>query len=102
MVKVISRSESKYFKYKNLYFDARASYNREADTIILFVFKTPTGKWSNKWSALRFNSEKLKPTTNMMDKIRFHYEDLQEKYKKEIKQGYKIAEVIHYSGKLRR
>lgn len=101
MAKVLTRSESQYLREYNPYYDSRASFGREADTIILYVFKTPTGKWSHKlWQTLRFSSESPKTATQKMNLIEKHRKDIIEKNKADIKKGYKLDEIILYSGNI--
>lgn len=100
-VKVISRENSDYFKTHNPYTDTRAREGREADTIIYFAIKTPTGKWSKFFANLRFNSERNLTAHSKQEEINEYYIYLINKtYKQEIKKGYTIAEVILYSGRL--
>ena len=99
MTKVIIRRESKYLKDRNPYFVTNASFGRPADTLILYVVKTKTGQWSKKWMVLRFNEERPVPTTVKMNKINMYYDDFTAKLNK-LKKGYKIGEVILYSGTL--
>ncbi len=99
MLKIVNRNESEYFKKYNPYFDSRAKYGRDADTIILYQFVTPTGRWSKYQATLRFNSERIHK--NKIEKIEEYYNDLENKtFKNEIKKGYSIGEVILYSGNL--
>lgn len=101
MVKVVTRRESKYLKEHNPYFDARASFGREADTIILYAFQTPTGRWTHKlWQTLRFSSEKQVTPLRKMELIEEHRKDILAKNKADIKKGYKLAEIILYSGQI--
>lgn len=96
---IIKREESQYFKKYNLCFWTKARYGRKADTIILYVLKTPTGRWSKYHATLRFNSERN--VKNMMEKIKKYYDELINKtFKNEIKKNYCIGEVILYSGEL--
>lgn len=101
-MKVIDRSESQYFKEFNPFFDTRARFGKEPDTIILYVLKTPSGKWSKYWATLRFNSERNVSEAYKMEEIEKYYNQLINRtFKSEIKKGYTIAEVILYSGHIK-
>lgn len=94
---IVRFEESEYLKEYRPYFDTRAKYGRDADTLLLFQLKTPTGKWSKKWATLRFNSEHN--VKNKVEQIEAYKERLEnEVYKQEIKKGYSIGEIILYSG----
>lgn len=99
MIQISLWEDSKYLRKFRPYFITRARYDRDADTIVLFVFLTPTGKWSKYWATLRFNSERSHK--NMRNQIQEYYEQLIGKtFKREIAKGYSLGEVILYSGKL--
>lgn len=99
MGEVLYWEDSKYLRKFRPYLDTRARYGRDADTIILFAFLTPKGRWSNNYAYLRFNSERSHP--NMRSQIKEYYDKLVNKtYAREMSKGYSIGEVILYSGKL--
>lgn len=52
------RDSAYYHKRGNIFFDSRACYGRDPDTIIFWYALTPTGRISKFWAALRFNSER--------------------------------------------
>lgn len=98
-LKISTYTESEFLKTHSLYFNSGATYGREADTIIVFALKTPTGRWSKYTASLRFNAERN--ITNKMERIKQEYIRLgREVFNKEIKKGYSIGEIILYSGKL--
>lgn len=97
---IVDYSNSQFFKRYGRYFDSRASYGRAPDTIIYFAFMTPTGKWSRSiWATLRFNSEHSHP--DMMRRVVIEYNNLLYKKRADIKRGYKIGEIVVYSGEIK-
>jgi hypothetical protein len=96
---VVSRQQSKYFKEHNPYYDTRAKHGREADTIILIVLKTPTGRWSKRIAVIRWNSERnVSDEQKRMSLAEYKTHLMQKTFKKEFNMGYVFGETILYSG----
>lgn len=47
------------WKYKYIYFNSRATYQRPADTIIIRFAITPTGRGSKYWAIIRINGTRF-------------------------------------------
>lgn len=96
---IITREQSEYFKKHLPYFWTKSEYGRSADTIILFTIKTPAGKFSKHHATIRFNA--TRNVKNKIEQIKKYLEELKENtFRKELKKGYTISEIILYSGSL--
>jgi len=96
---IITKQQSEYFKKYNPYFWTKTEYGRDADTIILYTLKTPAGKLSKYHATLRFNS--TRNVKNKIEQAEKYLEEIKTKtFKKELKEGYQISEIILYSGSL--
>lgn len=99
MLDIVSREDSKFFKEQNPYFHTNGKHGRDADTLVVFVLTTPTGKFSKYWATIKFNADNN--VKDKMKKVEEEYTRLQERdFKEELKKGYRIGEVILYSGNL--
>ena len=100
-LKVVTRAESEYFKEFNPYYDTRTRHGRPADTILLFVFRSPTGRWSKYQATLRFHGERNVSSAEKMRRMQEYIGELRTKtFKSEFAKGYTIGEIILYSGTL--
>lgn len=84
--------DSEYRKAKsNIYFDTRARYGREADTIIFWHGITPKGNVSQYFATLRINSERnISSESKMKYVVNYVFPKLPK--------GYTWSEPFLYSG----
>jgi hypothetical protein len=75
------------------YFDTRARYGREPDTIVFWYAITPKGKMSKYWATLRINSERNVGTDR---KLRY----IQEYQFPVLRKGYSWSNPLLYSGEI--
>lgn len=88
------RMHSKECPYSSRpYFDTRARYGREADTIIFWYAITPKGRESKYYAILRFNSDRNISSERKLQKISDY------KFPK-LPKGYKWSDPLLYSGEV--
>ena len=85
------RDSDYYHKRGNIYFDTRARYGRDPDTIIFWHALTPTGRISKFWATLRINGERnVRPASK---------EKLIQNYRlPKMPRGYTWSDPMIYSG----
>jgi hypothetical protein len=85
---------SRYYKEKgSIFFDNRAKYGREADTIIFWYAITPTGKISKWHATLRINSERNVSSEHKQQHVDSYVFPKMPK-------GYTWSKPLLYSGKM--
>jgi hypothetical protein len=80
------------------YFVTNAIYGRKSDTIIFWLYITPTGRQSKYWHTLRFNADRNLSSDRKINKIKEVQNKLTNEKSALIKKGYAVSGPYLYSG----